>query len=538
MSTEILSSSVIEAGPSLLLPHLATGLPFLSEAEAVCRAFNVYGELSFRSLKRPLLDRRKAGESTFTFLGKEYAVPVYVSAVEDTRAHYFGGTCESREEFQNSIATHAQVQASVGFFSGEMKASYNREFESNSLYAYSYKDFVSQLAHLDFDPGPGLHALSDDFVARVQALPAEAKTDNLLPFVRFFEDFGGYFTRRVTLGCSLRFAVSVHTSSQLGKEDISAMMKAQYDGLFNSGSIEADIKKSQAWKAYSASSRTDIQAIGGDPETIAALIGVPPLDPSGKTVEAFQAWVHSVKTDPAICDFVLEGIWTLCGDKAEAVRQAWRMYTDLLHARLTIRTLSSSVPFHPWPPQPPIQPTTPAITLKRPLQPLQPPATFCGFQMVVLERMEDVAEPFKVRHDRYYSVELQQPWAPAYPKVYQEIQRDLQTVAKEGDLVILSSFGIDYNMVPPSALLPLLQSAGAGMKLEDWLASAAAGYESNGWIGVPANYALVGILGNGPDTGIEAMTYAYYNQPPVLLSLDVYLYRDSLNGRFTLGLGA
>jgi hypothetical protein len=537
MSTEILTSSaVVEAGPSSLLPQFANDLPFLSQAETVGRAFNVYGELSSRSLKRPLLDRRKAGETTFTFLGKEYAVPSYVSAVEDTRADYFGGTCESREKFQNGIAAHAQVQGSAGFFSGEMRASYDWAFESSSLYSFAYQNFVSHLAHLDFDPGPGLQALSDDFVKRVQDLPAEARTDSLPLFVRFFEDFGGYYTRRVTLGCSLRFAVSVHSDSKLGKEDITAMMKAQYDGLFTSGSIAADVKQSLAWKAYSATSQTDIQAMGGDPEAITALIAVPPLDPSGKTVEAFQSWVRSVKSDPAICDFALEGIWTLCGDKAEAVRQAWKMYIELLHARLTIRTVSSGVPLQPWPPQ--TTPAPPAINLRHPLKPLTPPETFCGFQMVFLEPSQDLAELFKVRHNRYYSVELHEPWKPVYGNVYKQIQVDLETVAKKGDLVILSSFGIDYNMVPPHDLMSLLQSVGADLQLQDWLESAAAGHESGGWIGAPANYALVGIKDAGTGTGVEAMTYTYSRTLPVLLALDVYLYRDSLDGSFTLGLGA
>jgi hypothetical protein len=207
------------------------------------------------------------------------------------------------------------------------------------------------------------------------------------------------------------------------------------------------------------------------------------------------------------------------------------MYTQLLHLRLTVRTRSTPVPWTPWPPK--IDPAPPLITLGRSLQPSTPPASFCGFQMVILAPERQVNDPMTVRLDKFYNVEVKTPWAPVYPAMYKQIEADLRTTARDGDLVILASFGLDFHMVPPSTLAGLFQSAGADRKLEEWLEKAKAGYESGGWISSPANYALVGFMNRGTGTGIEALNWTF--RQPGSLSLDTFLYRESLHGRFTLG---
>lgn len=532
MSGEISSPALnVEAPQPLAFLFSAEGSPYLAAANAVGQGFNVYGELGLRSLKRPLLDRTKAREIPFEFLGKEFMVPSYILPVVDTHGSYFGGTHDSREDFQNAISAHAEVEVSSGFFSGEMKASFASELATSSRFTFSFKHLVAQFAYLSFDPSQGLAALDEDFKARVRALPAQVNADNLHEFFPFFEDFGGYYTRRVTLGGSLRFSVAVSQESKLSKEEISAMMKAQYDGLFTKGSLAADVARSTTWKSYAENSRTDIRVVGGDPSTIAALIGISPLDPSGASVKAYKDWLDSAKSAPAISDFALEGIWTLCGDRRGAVQKAWKMYTQLMHLRLTVRTRTAPVAWTPWPPK--VDPAPPLITMGRSLQPSTPPASFCGFQLAILAPERQVNDPFSVRLDKYYTVEVKTPWAPVYPAMYRQIEADLRSTAREGDLVILSSFGLDYHMVVPSSLAGLLQSVGADRKLQDWLEKAKAGYESNGWISSPTNYALVGFMGRGTGTGIEAMSWAY--QKPASLSLDVYLFRESLHGRFTLG---
>jgi hypothetical protein len=119
--------------------------PFLSQANAVGQGFNVYGTFDTSSLITPLFDFQAAGEHEFTFVGITYRIPKIVNPIEDTETYYTGGTFETRDSFQNSIAVHANVTGSYGAFSGETETAFSRQFQQESEYFYSYNNFFARL---------------------------------------------------------------------------------------------------------------------------------------------------------------------------------------------------------------------------------------------------------------------------------------------------------------------------------------------------------------------------------------------------------
>jgi hypothetical protein len=537
VSAAPVSGSPLGPGAAAHNGHVQLNLaatPILSQANAVGQGFDIYGVFGIDSLIHPLFDYSKAGTQVFTFLGKDYLVPSIITPVESTSSYYTGDTYESREDFQNSFALHAGVEASYGAFSGEMKADFASEYTESAEYAYAYTNFYSQLAYLELNH---TEYLTNDFQQRVNDLPTIANEDTLPAFELFFNDFGIYYTSKIVIGGVLEFFVSLSKSSNMSKAQFSAAFNAQYKGVFTNGSIDASVTGSQEWKTYRQNSRVSIRANGGTPEAVAALTGIDPFAPSQDTVNKFQTWVHSVSTDPAIVDFSLRGIWELCGDKREAVRSAWQLFAQKMHPRVVIET-SSEVRDISWSgtPQPPI------ITIGNLVRPSQPPQSPCGFQVVILDGT-DITNPDAVLFNQYFTVPTGTPWYAIYGNMYQDIYNSIVSSGhtSKGNVLIISSFGIDNNMPPTNQIYSLLQTVGAGERLRYWESHNDAGSmvgNPTAWVSYPANYILVGIFGAGPDTGVEAYNVAGYSDSSITERLTVIFYRQSIDGQYTLGTGS
>ncbi len=504
--------------------------PILSQANDVGQGFDIFGPFSTKSLISPLVDYGQGGTQVFTFLGKEYLVSNLIKPVESTSANYNGGTYEHREDFQNKIATHAGVQLGYGAFSGSMQVDFASQFSRNAEYIYSFKTLYEQLATLTLEPVTE-NQLIAEFRNRISELPNQVDASNLQIFSDFFTDFGVYFTNRITLGASLGFYVSVETSSELDQKDLTASFEAQYNGLFVTGKIDAKFSDSKEWKTYSKSSQTNIRAIGGDPAKVAALIAVDPLDPSPDTLAKYTAWVASASSNPAVVDFSLKPIWELCGPKRNVVQEAWNLYGPLLHPRLTISTSAQRIV---WPIT--TEPAPPIITARELITPAQPATSPAGWQVVVLDGTKPPS-PASALLNKYYCVAKERVWYDAWNQMNNDIAKDLaeKQLTQPGNILIMASFGISWQMPPNHNTIAVMDLAGAGKNLEDWLKDAGAGGSQSGnWILVPCNYILVGILGYGPDTGMEA--YAYTTNPEVIQSsLDLYLYRQNFTGSYTIG---
>jgi len=313
---------------------------------------------------------------------------------------------------------------------------------------------------------------------------------------------------------------------------IDAMMQAQYDALFYSGRLDASIAASVEWKSYAASSNTTIRAQGGDPALVAELVSIDPLDPSPETVDRFQAWVASAAEDPAVVDFALEGIWQLAGDKREVLQQAWEIYGRTMHPRLTIKTSSQNIRYPVT-----VEPKPPIITSAALIQPVEAPASPCGWQVIVFDGTQ-VPDNQTALLDKFYAVSPNgEDWRPGWRAMCEAIADDLSNplMSKAGNILVMASFGYTYNMTPTHRLVSLMDLAGAGPALEDWLDKAdpgSVGGSSQFWTVGAVCYIQVGIFGDGPDTGLEI----FKNDPSeASAELDLYFYRQSFGGHYTLG---
>jgi len=511
-----------------------TETPLLSQAFACGQGFDVYGEYSVGSLKGPLFDLDRVPTTTVTLLGQNFLIPTCVVAVQDTGGYYDTASSETREGLQNSLAAHAGVEVSAGAFSGEMAADYASAFQQNTRYGYVYRDFYSQLAYLTL--GDAGAYISDEFDARIGELPAQVTPENAMLFAPFFSEFGVYYVQKVVLGGSLQVSSSVRSSAEMSESDMSAMVHAQYDGLFVSGSFNASVTSSRAWQAYAANMSCSIRAAGGDTGTLAALSAIDPLEASADTVALFNKWLNSVNNDPAIVDFSLDGIWNLCGDKRDAVRQAWECFGEVMHPRLTVNTLAISVPL-PLP-----TPTPPVITLsglEQPIQPADAPASPAGFQVTVLDSTL-LGTAQAVVYDAYHVVPPGW-WSVSYLSMYTEINAVLEQYVSPRYILALVGFGLDGNMVPPPSIRPLLHSFGAGPVLDNWV-SPTPGSEGGDpdWWTMGVGYLLVGMGASSSGDAIEQIasaTWAGDAPVPTPISVDVYFYRQSPDGPYTLGLG-
>lgn len=533
-SSDIFAMPSSKVAASLAItPLLSADLaatPILSQANAVGQGFDIFGVFDVESLIRPLVDSSLAPTQVFTFLGKEYLIPAYITAVESTSSYSNVAAGVNRDGFQNSIAAHVGVDASYGAFSGEMKADFTGEYNENTNFTYGLIDFFTSLATLQLNTVEYLNA---DFLQAVADLPNVATEDTLPLFIDFFTRYGIYYTQRVTLGGSLGFYTALSKRDSLTKAGFEFLLKAQYKALFSSGQLDAKVKASTEWQQYSEASVTNVRVLGGSPVAAAALASIDPLGFSKETVVAFTAWSESVSSDPAIVDLSLAGIWNLGGDKSGIIQEAWELFGPTMRPRLTVETSTANTP---WP-TPPAEP--PVITIGQLIRPSERPASPAGFQVIVFDGMN--VSPDGVLLNRYFCVPLQQYWAHTYESMYDDMLAALQMpgLAVSGNVLVLASFGLDKSITPTNDIYSLMLSAGGGSLLRQWVATADPGSEIGNpsiWIGSPVNYCLVGLFGSGPDAGAEAYNSAQWMIPATLQS-EVLFYRTSVTGQYTLGAG-
>ena len=498
-------------------------VPTLSQANFLGQGVDITGKARIPdNLIQPLLDPLKTGTIPFFFLGKEFAIPAYVLAAEDTAGVYFEDTVETRQALQDSFSANVGVEASYGAFSGQMEAAYGRQFSQSSDFSYSYRNFHARLAHLSLNMGEAMRALSDTFVAGYQALPDQVTDENLQQFADFFDQFGFYVAAQIGLGATLEYYVAVQKQSQLSLESISASVKAEYKGLFFSGGVSADIANTQEFQSYASNRTVNILAQGGDPSLIAKLGNVDPGNASMDSVTLYNQWADSIDADPAVADFGLTGIWELIPDtmKSAAVAQAFAKLRDTMRPRLVMSTSSR-------------ENEAPVITLGSLIQPAEPLPGLSGFQMVILDRSK--ISPAGVLFDKYYGV----PDGSSgdyyeYERMYDAMVADIRNNGFDDTrhVLILASYGMSSNAPPNAGMYALLREAGAGSALQAWVDLADPG--SSMWLW-PGSYILVGTLALGPETGVELLSQDPQSQNQI--KQEVFFYRQRGDSLYTLSAG-
>ena len=488
--------------------------PFLPNALTVGQGFNIYGTYNSHSLKGSLFDPR-ASSSPQWVNGQTYLVPDYIEAIDTATSEEKKHAGTSREEFQQSVAATAGINVKYGAFSSQFKASYSVASENVTEHMFAYTTYYDWIYQMQLKTvGDLLPFLSASFKAAVQALPDEVKTPaQLSVFYRFFETYGAYYTRLVTVGASLEFYVDVNTLSDLRTVGLRASMDAQYKGLFTTGSVNADVKKTQMWKSYEQYRSSSLKVSGGDDTARAQLQGIDPDAPSDQTVAGYKKWTETKGTTPITMYFQLAPITNLCGDKYEVVGEAWGKIWPTLHPKMYIETTSADIPN-----------SGPVVVLSNksgPITPTNPKTSNMGCLVALLSR-----QTLETLSAQYYCFNPQ-TWKVTYPVVYNQIAQDIKDSPhnNENSVLIFVTMGlIGITAKPTDNLYSLLLSAGAGRGLQEWR-NAPSTY---------VNYALVGIPTFGVGTGAES--YATTLELPASMRTGAYFYKDFSNQPYDVAL--
>jgi hypothetical protein len=495
--------------------------------------FNIYGayDLAASTLNRKIFDPAKApaGDPDTPF-GR---LPAYLSYRPIKISDFFFAGGDGRDSFQSNFASRASVDVSVGAFSGHVEAAYGRRVAESSQYAFANMSYREMLGNLTLEGLSDTRYLTDEFAQALKALPEKATAENLDRFSDFFQAFGAYFVSQITVGATLEYYVAVQQSSNMQATEISAKATAEYNALFVSGKVSAEMSSDQRWESYRKNKTASVKIKGGGDTERALLSQVDSasLDSmTPATAQNYEKWLRSVSSNPAVMDFKLTGIWEVCGAKRKAVEDAFRQYGRLMRPLLRVETRTVVGPSDTY---------TPGVFLGGSLVPADVPAIpyrgWGGYRLIVIDRRQPTIEG--VRMSRLYNLAAGD--GSSYRAVFEQMARDLKSGSfiDNAYFIVLASYGMLDSYPPTPEFVRILQEAGAGTQLANWLGKAVG--IGTGSIKADVNYILVGIMKSGPSAGVEV--FGYFDIPPRsrgpsrISSADVYFYSLGAGHPYVLG---
>lgn len=495
--------------------------------------FNIYGayDLATSTLNRKIFDPAKApaGDEDTPF-GR---LPAYLSYRPIKNSDFFHASGDGRDSFQSSFAARASVDVSVGAFSGHVEAAYGRQVAESSQYAFANISYREMLGSLTLEGLADSRYLTDEFAAALAALPDKAIPENLERFSDFFQAFGAYFVSQITVGATLEYYVAVQQSSNMLATEISAKATAEYNALFVSGKVSAEMSSDQRWESYRKKKTASLRIKGGGDTERALLSQVDATSQdsmSPSTAKNYEAWLRSVAANPAVMDFRLTGIWEVCGAKRKAVEDAFRQYGRLMRPLLQVETKTIVQPGESY---------TPGIFLGGSLVPADPPAIpyrgWGGLRLAVIDRRRPTADG--VRMSKVYNMPAGD--GSSYRAFFDQVHKDLKSggFVNEAYFIVLATFGWLDAFPPTPEFVRTMQEAGAGTQLATWLESAP--QVGTGAIKADVNYILVGTMKSGPTAGVEVLGYfpmpAKGRGTPRYSRADVYFYSLGADRPYVLG---
>jgi hypothetical protein len=499
---------------------------YWSIANYVGQGFNVYGAYGMSSATGLLFNYPDDSVHTFQLQGKTLSIPTAILGVDDPSSYSTHASGSTRESYQDSLATSANIQTGIGAFSGDVHASFSTTETSGSDFAFNKLTYISQLGHLELRVDPA--NLTDSLKASIAALPDRVDPNNLQPFAAFFQQHGVFYIWRIVFGGSLDMYTAVAKSSGLNTQDIEVEVEASYGALFKAGAKVAASEKRETFKQNASSW---VRASGGDLSLVAQLGMADAESASPDSVKLFTDWVKSVTVSPAPVDFKLKGIWELCGSKRNAVQNAWAVYAQVMHPKLTIQTYGA-------PSQNP-----PIITLGRQLKPVGQAFTpGNGWQIVILDR-SNILNDSGLKFNRYYSLPPHNlnnnRISNAYDAMYAEVKGS--GYADSDHLLIAVSYGLEQNWGPTGDFFGLLHACGGSTRNLNLVKPSEIGSGfPNDW----TDYILVGAFDSGTGMGVDyavSMMCAAdrpdvpRQQNPVV---EVLFYRNGGDEPYTFALGS
>ena len=178
---------------------------------------------------------------------------------------------------------------------------------------------------------------------------------------------------------------------------------------------------------------------------------------------------------------------------------------------IAITTQSQSMTWGSLPP-----PAPPRITMNgNPIPAAKSKAySVVGWQLAIIDPTKDITQPGSYLYNDYINLQSDgASWMGGYyERMYAQMTKSILVSGNiESQLAIVASYGLDNNMPPTTATLPLLFELGAGPRLQYWETHCNAGSEAggtDGFVAFPANYILIGYSSWSYGQGYEKYDYA------------------------------
>ncbi len=502
---------------------------------ALGKRFDIQGAYSMHSIgSTALVDLNKIPTKEVSFLGQLVTIPKATDLIPQTEFSHFTSMAESRTEFQQSVSRHASASGKTsafgGEFGGEFDVAYGSQSRDTVATSYLYDCVTAPLGRASLSQVPAEY-LADSFLEWVGTLPDTCTAGNQHLFDAFFHAQGTHYLTSMKLGGDLRLYTSVEKSTSVGSQDLQAFAKIHFDGLFTSGKFEYKETQKASWDKYFATFKSTILGHGGDPGHLLKLVGNNGEKPD---VDAFAAWVTSLKSDPALSDFGLSGIWGLCGNpkKQAAVEAAYNVYLAKHRKRIDIARSGFHTAIY-----------LDGALLKEPDHPLTQ-STDYGWRLTSV-RISDMT----VLYDECFGY-FPGYWADDSKKMYAKMKASIDSrrlTSTQGTLLIVSIYGGIIQPAYGASIVPSLREAGAGankssmgeMALvadtykgmgsgalafwKDWL-------DHTGDVNRPVDYILVGLAGGGVGKGIEWIRVTPWDKVKEDWNASAYVYLSEAGG--------
>ncbi len=480
----------------------ATVIPTIPGAAVVGWGFNIFGRYDETSKIRQLFDLGTPKVEQIG--GRDYEVPSGTSV--GTGGSFEGSSSfySSREAYQSSLSTKASVKGSYGAFSGEFSAEYSSVGKRENEYQYLVFDAARNTWLLSLNEPTISKVLpsvkSDpDFVnlPKTYIPPQGSNPGNGQLFFRFFKKFGTHFVGTVDMGGSLVYNAYISKSYKYDEDTANAKATLEYNAIFLKTKGEAAAYWKSVGEKWTQDRKVSVRGVGGT----TPLIVVDPM--YGENInEKFEAWLASLPESPKAVGFTLTPISQLfSGDQASAVEQAFEAYGNS-----RVYTASSFL-LKP----PPVEPTL--IISGNPIKytPDAKQEDHPVYWAVVMDRstLQVVFNQAFVLDARYKS----------YQEYFAAIHAKLNPFNDKKHILALTTANMWVLAVAQGELYRLLLACGGGSQLkqvEEWALKQDS--TNHGCI----VYSLLGVMGSGPDSGVEAMASAPSSSYQKLLTCELY----------------
>ncbi len=489
----------------------------LLQANVLGQSFDLNGELSPKSCIEPQVDARKAKMIEISFFDKKFSIPEYVSFIFNPSAEVSEIRANDKQEYLNKLTAKAKIDTKFTFFKSQFELDFGMTDKTTTESSYLKKSIVAHIAKLNLTEENKF--TNQTFLDAVSALPKEITAENLDKFVLFFEKFGLYYTKSITLGGNVNIFYKIDKSTKLNEKDIKAIIDAQV-GAVKTGSFNLTTDLKKKWEEQKSSFEINIKAAGGSSEYIQKMTAIDMKEMSEKSTSCYEDWAKSVNQFPSITSIELSPIYNLVpADRYDVIRRAFELFMPQFNPALSLSVRSSSY----------ILPVD-LDRIDRPIIKLndqilvadnvsRAKKDISGYQVLILENLDGKLVP---AYNHLFTIDLAHKyWSSIYKEFYDNMAAEIRktNLLVKNNILIVCSYNISINCCPTGDFCDLIIECGAGEKIRFWRSHCNPGSMTGAYyVSSPVHYILASQIGS--KSTLERLEGGYFDKE---LNSDLHL---------------